>query len=505
MKRKWKTKEEILSKFKELYTRYGKIPSRKELSKLHLSGLLFAIQEYGGMNTVYTELNIPRTTKPSNYWTDDTITQSLIDIIALIGTFPTQSMLKKLHHNDLLGAINKHGGLIFYRQKLGYKRLQVPKEYFKDINNVKNIINDFIKKYNYFPSISALEKFRPGIKFGILKYHGGYRNIRNILNQKQPYQEKGYWDNIQNVIVEINRIHAIIGHFPSYVEICKYSSSGFFAAIAKKHGGINNLRIKMGLVPIYKSHLERRVKGILNQYVADTDYVDNKRALLKKKFNLSLINPYTHNPLELDRYYFNKKIAIEIQGIQHYSICEFFSQNKNITPEEYLTLIRDIDNSKMEQCIQQGVLLIRIHYKATKEEILQKISTVLPLRKKPLSLTSTDMISWVDQCKQAFIKLKLESKVVTATMMKDMYPVLYKQMIEQFGNFYNARKYFKQNQCRLPRNSWTMDKVIDELTNLIKHNNNLFPTKKIIFNYNQKLYYGIVKHGGLRYFKKLLY
>ena len=90
---------------------------------------------------------------------------------------------------------------------------------------------------------------------------------------------------------------------------------------------------KMNKPIFYKSKFEQKVKLLLDQHVDCIDYVDNYRSKLKKFFNITLVNPKNERPLELDRYYYTYKVAIEIQGEQHEKevmvLCQYFGHKKS--------------------------------------------------------------------------------------------------------------------------------------------------------------------------------
>jgi hypothetical protein len=102
--------------------------------------------------------------------------------------------------------------------------------------------------------------------------------------------------------------------------------------------------------------------------------------LLESIFNLPfykirpnfLRNEVTGYNLEIDLYNNDLKLAVEVQGDQHYKFTPFFHRNK-----ETFMLQRYRDEMKKQKCIKQGITLIEIPYKVgekgLKKYLLQQL------------------------------------------------------------------------------------------------------------------------------------
>lgn len=87
-----------------------------------------------------------------------------------------------------------------------------------------------------------------------------------------------------------------------------------------------------------------------------------------------LENPVTGNNLELDLYNKDLKLAIEVQGDQHYKFTPFFQKNK----EAFLNQ-RYRDEIKKIYCKQNGITLIEIPYKVGEKKLKNYIVQQLRL------------------------------------------------------------------------------------------------------------------------------
>jgi hypothetical protein len=92
----------------------------------------------------------------------------------------------------------------------------------------------------------------------------------------------------------------------------------------------------------------------LDYYILDSAYVDNRRNTLLE-FGLDTKNPGTTGYLEIDRYYYEQKIAIEINGQQHYKATKHWCQDR-VNDTMALDLV------KKQLLKEQGVKLIEIRY-----------------------------------------------------------------------------------------------------------------------------------------------
>lgn len=429
---------------------------------------------------------------------DDYIISELQKIINETKSFPSRNKLIALGRGDLLYKIDKNGGINKFRSKMGYLLSTAPYFYFKDLNNILTIIEECKSSLGYtnLPTIIELDKFRPGIKFAINKYHGGYRKIRDILNEKQLIKPDGYWKDFNNVYAEIKLIEKITLSFPTVSEINTYGPPGLYAGINLYHGGLIELQEKMNSPITYKSKLEQRVKLLLNQYVDSSAFVDNYRSKLKKQFNLTLINPKTGRPLELDRYYYDYKIAVEIQGEQHEKEASFFARQKQLTPKQYLSEIQKLDLLKKKQCEEQGVTIVYIYDYMDNTTILNTLSRYLPIRTEPLKLKNTDLT-----LENILLNLELKKgAAITSEDIKRESQPLYKEVLHKYGTLNEARKAIGLIHIKESPNSWTLDKVINELNPIVSSLGRM-PKKHEI---SQSLYYGIQKYGGLIKLSKLV-
>lgn len=252
-----------------------------------------------------------------------------------------------------------------------------PWGYWKDIDNIKkeaiSILEEYgISKFNYS------DLYNLGLNSFLSALNRSNYTLSDLcldLNIEYKSTAKGYWKDIDNIIKECNSLVDKYGCLPNRETIKSENKLGMLNAISKFHGGLNYIR-KIIEPELYKSNLsifERTTKFILDKYIEDNNYIDNGRKSLLE-YNLDTRNPNTGNYLEIDRYYYNLKIAIEINGQQHYKKggdSTFWSQERY---EKSIIL----DSIKANILKENNIKLICISYTDNTEEkilnILKKYS-----------------------------------------------------------------------------------------------------------------------------------
>ena len=86
--------------------------------------------------------------KPKGYWANfDNVILELSVIEKQIGHFPTITEIEKLGYSGLSRAIVKFGGMRFIRDELGKCQVRVETGYWKNIDNIKLWVHDYISTY----------------------------------------------------------------------------------------------------------------------------------------------------------------------------------------------------------------------------------------------------------------------------------------------------------------------------------------------------------------------
>lgn len=250
--------------------------------------------------------------------------------------------------------------------------------YWKDINNIKveliNIIDNIgIENLSY--SYLRNNGYN-NIICGLTRMSLSLEEILLSMNFKIHFTPKGYFDDINNIINEGRSIIEKYGCWPSKEILISEGKSTVEVMIQRKLGGMKKFYELVGFNKDNQSSLEKISKQILDELIDSSElYIDNQRKDLSK-YDVILQHPETKQWLELDRYYYNAKVAIEIQGKQHYvgSDHKVFGIDR---------VKRTIENDKIKSKLlhDQGISLIVIPYNTcSKSYILKQLLMLAKLK-----------------------------------------------------------------------------------------------------------------------------
>lgn len=230
------------------------------------------------------------------------------------------------------------------------------KGYWQDENNIKSELIEWHQKV-------GVEKFTSD---NLKKTHGPlYNGIRrssktlvqwaNRLNLEHNCTPKNYYKNINNIDIEVDKLVKKYGFFPNRELLTIEGKNQIPIALRLYHNTTQIQYLKTRGIQIPKrSKLETYVMKLLDRLVLDTNYVDNKYKALEK-YGVCTKNPKTGCYLEIDRYYIDQRIAIEIQGEQHYKATAYWNADR-VLP------VIERDKIKRQLLINQDVTLIEIKY-----------------------------------------------------------------------------------------------------------------------------------------------
>lgn len=243
------------------------------------SGLLRAITKYGGINKFRKLMEYEYLINPKGFWNETTIVIELKKIIEQTGVFPSYGMLRK-NRTGLSTAISINGGIVKYRELLGYKPLKKEKGYWSE-ENILLSLETLCNKLGRFPSYNEIElEYKGGILVNIEK-KGGINKYRTFMGYDCLIKPKGYWDD--NRIVE--ELKFIIKNnsdcFPTRTYFVLNNRQDLLGAIFGR-GGTNKFRELMGFEPIHKPNgywTETTIIAMLRDIVEYKHYFPTQKEL----------------------------------------------------------------------------------------------------------------------------------------------------------------------------------------------------------------------------------
>jgi hypothetical protein len=333
-----------------------------------------------GCDSIFGEIYMG---KPKNYWKDiNNVLTELQSVHDELGHFPSVSELEKLGYNSLSISIYKyHGGMGVIRGITGNESTIKPREYWFNIENIKREATLFIEEhgvakftYKHMRSV-GLHNFVNGIK----RQGISLTQVCEMIGVTGNFTPKGYLEDLGNILHEARLLVEKYGCIPPAEILVLEGKSSITAMMQRHHGGMKELYRLIGYSkPSSLSSLEISVKHMLDDMIDDARYVDNGRKDLLK-YGVDLKNSLTDCYLELDRFYYDARVAIEIHGKQHYT-----GTKHKAFGDDVVKRTKKNDSIKANLLRDQGVELIEIPFnRCSRSYITQLLRDSGRLKLKP--------------------------------------------------------------------------------------------------------------------------
>lgn len=244
----WYEFKNIKDEYTELIIKLKRFPKSKDLPGY----LKKAIKHHGGHRKVAKKLGwdnygiLKRHPKPPFYWTvKENILRELSIICNDIGDFPSDSELKHLNRQDIIGAIYKHYDKYKLAEKLGYKikgKRRRTRNYWNHDSMLKEL-KPICLELNGIPTEGELRKMGLGDLSHFNKYITRVQ-LADILNLpliifRSP---NGYWKNWENIKSELDEIYdQICGRRPHKKDFLNLNRYDVLRGIQRYHGSMSEI------------------------------------------------------------------------------------------------------------------------------------------------------------------------------------------------------------------------------------------------------------------------
>jgi len=231
------------------------LPGGKELNRLGLSTLAYAVGSYhGGFAEFRKLLGQERLRVANGLWQDfEYAKQRALDVVEQHGfeILPGMGTLGKLGHSSLAQAIvNYHGGFTKFRQELGHKPLQKALGVWKSLEYTVQNALEIMKEHGFdvLPGNRVLKRLGSSdLCNAIHRHHGGMRKFRKSLGQNALKRKPGEWESLDYALQQAREIMEEHGldTLPSQKKLMEIGHSALSGGI-QYHGGFYEFRKKLG-------------------------------------------------------------------------------------------------------------------------------------------------------------------------------------------------------------------------------------------------------------------
>ena len=291
----WKEWRNVKNELEKVVKKIGHFPSGRELSDLGFSSLGMAVHAHGGFSEARVKMGHEPSRVPDEYYNNFKVLQRALEtIIEETGEFPNFGDLTRTGRNDIVGGLNKHGGINSVRERMGYESDIKPQKYWCDPKNIlteaKKVMKD--KKLERIPNKEELAELgHSSLAAAITKtYPGKYTGLRRDLGETVDRKEHGYWDEPKNVEKEVRAVmkEHKLKIIPSSKFLKEIDRTDLGMAISMRYpGGYESTRQKFGETDIRKpaaywsdiDNVKREAKKIIKEF----GYLPGKRELCNKR------------------------------------------------------------------------------------------------------------------------------------------------------------------------------------------------------------------------------
>ncbi|MDO8508091.1 MAG: hypothetical protein Q7S27_00235 [Nanoarchaeota archaeon] len=249
------TEKKILSECKKLVERLGDLPTKDGLQDLKLGALAGQIEKQGGYPYFREKLGLTLRKRQNRYWSKDNTYAKARELYEKFGTLPSWNKLEEMQLGTLPNAAREHfGGLVKLRNLLQEEFGDVQEDPLKDMKYLQEEIKKVQEKHKLkkFPGYQTLNRLGYSqIISAIKRYHGGSNNVREGAGEK-AVSPNGTWQDPKFVLSEAKKLMKKHGwkSWPAEGILRKYKYTMIPNAIRACYGSIAQFRVELGEEPL---------------------------------------------------------------------------------------------------------------------------------------------------------------------------------------------------------------------------------------------------------------
>jgi hypothetical protein len=276
----WLDKENIENRFKGIVNELGYIPSATELIELGHQDLVSAlsrhkynlteIREWFGMEDQNRE-------DRNQYKDIQLVFEEVKEFVQSFDGIPTIEDLRSNGKHYLVKAMYETHKISYslILDILGVGRNKMANGYWHSEVVIIMTAKQIISEYGFLPSQRALAKEKKYQSFcnAVCKHNEGFHKLREDLGLTQLKKEKGFWQNEEELLNDLEKVIEIYGHIPTYLHKKGY---GYLESALQYYGGVfvfaykHNLPLENTRVPYThfddEERLENKVRELINKF-----------------------------------------------------------------------------------------------------------------------------------------------------------------------------------------------------------------------------------------------
>ena len=256
------TEENIIIELKPVIKELSHFPTQAELRNMNRGDLLKAIQKNGGFIHFRERMGCELKHKRKGYWTEENIVIELKLISEKLGYFPTGTELRNMNRSDLDSAITDCRGINYFREKMGYKLNKKSNGYWTEENIIIEL-KTVIKELGHFPTHTELKNMNRSDLDDAIINNGGFPYFREKMGYELKRKPDGYWTE-ENTIIELKIISKKLGYFPTRSELYNMNKSSLINSMTINGGFPHFLEI-FGVDITEKRILESKIASYNNK------------------------------------------------------------------------------------------------------------------------------------------------------------------------------------------------------------------------------------------------
>jgi len=243
----------------EFFQREGGL-SGPLLKSREIADLLRAIKNYpGGIRRLQTLVKIEQTSKPAGFWNPEKVEEEARAFFQNEGTL-TRRMLRRKNRQDLDAAIERYGGMISLKKRLGIgTRREKPQNYWQDAETIRHEVQRFTEGGGILTQRNLSRAGLSSLDWAIRNYYpGGIQQLRLDLGLEASKYPPNYWT-IERIEEEAKKVFEQEGGLTA--QLLKEHNKRLYRVIAEKYpGGLAAINEKLGANEVDS------VEELLNQY-----------------------------------------------------------------------------------------------------------------------------------------------------------------------------------------------------------------------------------------------